>query len=222
MRRPSPMNAYNAVTPIESAAVERLIKSLQSRPGGRRLNSVMWSASGSEAIQKALWACLHRDEKRDMILATRYGFHGKKGLAGAVTGCETDHDRDPRVRFISFPMAEVDDVSKYEHTFAPNAYQHRAGHPLERAGPADRLPDHRALLGGWRQLSPAVCLPQHAAKLLPASTTSCSFSTRCRRISAARARCTRSSDTASSRTSSAWERGWATASPSARPSDAAT
>ena len=38
-----------------------------------------------------------------MILATRFGFHGKKGLAGAVTGCETDHDRDPRVRFISFP-----------------------------------------------------------------------------------------------------------------------
>ncbi len=117
-----PMNAYNAVTPIESMAVERLVKSVQSRPGGRRLNSVMWAASGSEAIQKALWACLHRDEKRDMILATRYGFHGKKGLAGAVTGCETDHDRDPRVRFISFPMAEIDDVSKYEHTFAPNAY----------------------------------------------------------------------------------------------------
>ena len=47
-----------------------------------------------------------------MILATRYGFHGKKGLAGAVTGCETDHDRDPRVRFISFPMAECRDVSR--------------------------------------------------------------------------------------------------------------
>ena len=45
-------------------------------------------------------------------MATRYGFHGKKGLAGAVTGCETDHDRDPRVKFFSFPMAEVDDISK--------------------------------------------------------------------------------------------------------------
>jgi 4-aminobutyrate aminotransferase-like enzyme len=73
----------------------------------------MWAASGSEAIQKALWACLHRDPKRDLILATRYGFHGKKGLAGAVTGCETDSDRDPRVKFISFPMQEIDDVSKY-------------------------------------------------------------------------------------------------------------
>lgn len=117
-----PMNAYNAITPIETKAVERLIKNVQSRPGGRRLDTVMWAASGSEAIQKALWACLHRDEKRDMILATRYGFHGKKGLAGAVTGCETDHDRDPRVRFISFPMAEVDDVSKYEYTFEGSRY----------------------------------------------------------------------------------------------------
>ncbi len=47
-----------------------------------------------------------------MIVATRYGFHGKKGLAGAVTGCETDHDRDPRVRFVSFPMCECLDVSQ--------------------------------------------------------------------------------------------------------------
>jgi 4-aminobutyrate aminotransferase-like enzyme len=117
-----PMNAYNAITPIEVTAAERLVKSVQSRPGGRRLDTVMWAASGSEAIQKALWACLHRDEKRDMILATRYGFHGKKGLAGAVTGCESDHDRDPRVRFISFPMTEVDDVSKYEYTFEGSRY----------------------------------------------------------------------------------------------------
>ena len=27
----------------------------------------MWAASGSEAIQKALWACLHRDSARDLI-----------------------------------------------------------------------------------------------------------------------------------------------------------
>src|ERR1700722_2051316 len=119
----APMTAYNAITPIEATAVERLVKNVQSRPGGRKLDTVMWSASGSEAIQKALWACLHRDPKRDMILATRHGFHGKKGLAGAVTGSESDHDRDPRVRFISFPMEEVDDVSKYEQTFAPTLYE---------------------------------------------------------------------------------------------------
>src|SRR5262245_65872811 len=83
----------------------------------------MWAASGSEAIQKALWAALGRDRSRDIILATRFGFHGKKGLAGAVTGCETDKERDPRVRFISFPLEECRnlaarrqpiDLAKYE------------------------------------------------------------------------------------------------------------
>jgi 4-aminobutyrate aminotransferase-like enzyme len=118
----APLTAYNAVTEIETRATERLIKSLQASPGGNRLQTVMWAASGSEAVQKALWACLHRDESRDIILATRYGFHGKKGLAGAVTGCETDHDRDPRVKFIAFPMAEVDDVSKYGAKFDPAPY----------------------------------------------------------------------------------------------------
>lgn len=107
------LTAYNAITEIEAAAVERLLKNVQSFPGGSRLDSVMWAASGSEAVQKALWACLHRDESRDVIIATRHGFHGKKGLAGAVTGSENDHDRDPRVKFISFPMEECDDVSKY-------------------------------------------------------------------------------------------------------------
>lgn len=108
------LTAYNAITPIEAQAVERLVKNVRSWPGGKRLDAVMWAASGSEAVQKALWACLHRDEHRDLILATRFGFHGKKGLAGAVTGSETDHDRDPRVKFIGFPMKEVDDVSKYD------------------------------------------------------------------------------------------------------------
>ena len=107
------MTAYNAITPIEAASVERLIRSVCTTPLGKRLDTVMWAASGSEAIQKALWACLHRDEKRDLIIATRYGFHGKKGLAGAVTGSEADRDRDPRVKFISFPMQEVDDASRY-------------------------------------------------------------------------------------------------------------
>lgn len=106
------LTSYNALTPVEADAVSRLLRSLRSAPGGARMEQVLWAASGSEAVQKALWACLHRDESRDVILATRYGFHGKKGLAGAVTGCETDRDRDPRVRFISFPRAEVDDLSR--------------------------------------------------------------------------------------------------------------
>src|SRR5262249_5371381 len=51
------------------------------------------------------------------------GFHGKKGLAGAVTGSEADRDRDPRVRFISFPMAECADVSLRGRPFDPAPYR---------------------------------------------------------------------------------------------------
>lgn len=108
------MTAYNAVTPLEVQAIERLRKSVQSAKGGSRCDTVMWAASGSEAIQKALWACMHRTPGREMIIATRFGFHGKKGLAGAVTGSERDHERDPRVRFVAFPMCEVDDLAKQE------------------------------------------------------------------------------------------------------------
>jgi 4-aminobutyrate aminotransferase-like enzyme len=118
-----PMTAYNAVTGVEAEASRRLAGVLQSRPGGGRLEHVMWAASGSEAIQKALWAALARDPARDIILATRHGFHGKKGLAGAVTGCETDHDRDPRVRFISFPREECADVSLRGAAFDPEPYR---------------------------------------------------------------------------------------------------
>src|SRR5262249_23454623 len=118
-----PMTAYNAVTPVETEACRRLVELLQGRPGGRRLEQVFWAASGSEAIQKALWAALARDRTRDIIIATRYGFHGKKGLAGAVTGCETDHDRDPRVRFITFPTTECADVSLRDRPFDPTPYR---------------------------------------------------------------------------------------------------
>src|SRR5262249_59109488 len=92
------MTAYNAATPLEIDASRRLAEVLQSRPGGRRLEQVMWAASGSEAIQKALWSALARDRTRDMIVATRFGFHGKKGLAGAVTGSGEDPARAPRRR----------------------------------------------------------------------------------------------------------------------------
>jgi 4-aminobutyrate aminotransferase-like enzyme len=118
-----PMTAYNAITPAETEASRRLVGLLQGCPGGGRLEQVMWAASGSEAVQKALWAALARDRSRDIILATRYGFHGKKGLAGAVTGCETDHDRDSRVRFISFPMTECADVSLRDRPFDAAPYR---------------------------------------------------------------------------------------------------
>ena len=101
-----PLTSYNATTEIEIQANQRLLKSMQSVAGGARMQQVLWAASGSEAVQKALWASMARRDGSDIILATRGGFHGKKGLAGAVTGSEQDGERDPRVRFISFPKDE--------------------------------------------------------------------------------------------------------------------
>ena len=117
------MTAYNAVTSVEVDASRRLLDCLRKRSGGARMEQVLWAASGSEAIQKAIWAAMARDRTRPMILATRFGFHGKKGLANAVTGSETDSERDPRVRFISFPMNECRDVSTRDEAFDPVPYQ---------------------------------------------------------------------------------------------------
>jgi 4-aminobutyrate aminotransferase-like enzyme len=118
-----PLNTYNAVTHVEVEASRRLVELMHGQPGGKRMEQVLWAASGSEAIQKALWCSLARDPSRDMILATRFGFHGKKGLAHAVTGSESDHDRDPRVRFISFPMDECRDVSMRGRPFDSSLYR---------------------------------------------------------------------------------------------------
>ena len=106
------LNGYNAVTEVETLCCERLINLMQKQPGGARCEQVLWAASGSEAIQKALWASLDRRQGEDIFLSTRFGFHGKKGLAGAVTGSEQDKERDPRVKFINFPRAECISVSK--------------------------------------------------------------------------------------------------------------
>jgi 4-aminobutyrate aminotransferase-like enzyme len=100
------LNAYNAITELETVCCERLVDLLQSQPGGGRCEQVLWAASGSEAVQKAMWAALDRREGEDIILSTRHGFHGKKGLSNAITGSEADKERDPRVRFISFPREE--------------------------------------------------------------------------------------------------------------------
>jgi 4-aminobutyrate aminotransferase-like enzyme len=106
------LSAYNAVTEIETIATERLVDLVSRQPGGARCEQVLWAASGSEAIQKALWAALDRRPGENIILSTRHGFHGKKGLAGAVTGSEADHERDPRVRFIGFPREECINVQR--------------------------------------------------------------------------------------------------------------
>lgn len=132
-----PLTAYNGITPIESQASQRLIECVRRTPHGKRLEQVMWAASGSEAIQKALWAAMASDRTRPMILATRFGFHGKKGLAGAVTGSETDHERDPRVRFIRFPMAECIDLSNRRDSF-------------------DEVPFRQELDALWNQFGPRI------------------------------------------------------------------
>ncbi|VAX39779.1 Acetylornithine aminotransferase, partial [hydrothermal vent metagenome] len=54
--------AYNAITHVEAEASQRLIQNARSCKGGERVDMVMWAASGSEAVQKSLWAALHRDE----------------------------------------------------------------------------------------------------------------------------------------------------------------
>lgn len=117
-----PLTAYNAIAGIEAEAVRRLIANLQGKPGGRRMEQVLWAASGSEAIQKALWTSLAVDPKRTFIIATRDGFHGKKGLADAVTGSEKDKNRDSRVRFISFPKKEREDLTQRKDAFDPAPY----------------------------------------------------------------------------------------------------
>jgi 4-aminobutyrate aminotransferase-like enzyme len=117
------MTTYNAVTPLEAEAGKRLVACLQARPGGKNFQQVMWAASGSEAIQKALWTSMARDRNRPMILATRYGFHGKKGLSNAITGSEVDPERDPRVKFFGFPMQECRDLSLRDEPFDPAPYR---------------------------------------------------------------------------------------------------
>jgi 4-aminobutyrate aminotransferase-like enzyme len=136
------LNAYNAVTEVETLATERLVALMQKQPGGARCEQVLWAASGSEAIQKALWAALNRGAvgnalrgvPADIILSTRHGFHGKKGLAGAVTGCETDHDRDPRVKFISFPREECLSVSRRKQPLNLAPYEAELNRQWEEHG----------------------------------------------------------------------------------------
>lgn len=132
------LSAYNAVTELEVQASERLIANLRAQPGGGRCEQVMWAASGSEAVQKAIWASLKRKPGSDVILATRHGFHGKKGLAGAVTGSEKDPERDRRVRFIGFPREECMNLER-------------------RRQPIDLAPYRRELEQVWEEFGDRLC-----------------------------------------------------------------
>ncbi|HOQ88898.1 MAG TPA: aspartate aminotransferase family protein [Candidatus Hydrogenedentes bacterium] len=95
----APRNAYNTITPIQVEASSMLLKSLsESNP---RMEKLLWAASGSEAIQKAMWCALHRYPDWPYMLASKGGFHGKKGLAADITG---DSSANPFVRMFSFPL----------------------------------------------------------------------------------------------------------------------
>ncbi len=117
------LNGYNAVTEVETIATERLVALMQKQAGGKKCEQVLWAASGSEAIQKALWAAMDRRPGEQMILSTRYGFHGKKGLAGAVTGSEQDSERDSRVKFLSFPREECLNVARRKQPIDLKPYE---------------------------------------------------------------------------------------------------
>lgn len=132
------MTSYNAVTEVELEASRRLLANLQAAPGGTKLEQILWAASGSEAVQKGLWAGLAKRPQGDgIILATRGGFHGKKGLSGAVTGSETDKERDPRVKFISFPKEECRSLEARREPIDLAPY--RAELEALKAGFGDRL-----------------------------------------------------------------------------------
>lgn len=94
-----PRNAYNLITPVQVLAAQRIIASMRAPFA----EMILWAASGSEGIQKAMWCAMKRAPDRPILLATRGGFHGKKGLAGDVTG---ESSRNPDVRFLSFPRDE--------------------------------------------------------------------------------------------------------------------
>ncbi len=102
-----PRNTYNMISPVQVEASKRLIESF----GYSKAQKILWAASGSEGIQKAMWSALHRYPERNIIVATRHGFHGKKGLAADVTG---DTSPNPNVRWISFPMGEGYEQDFYE------------------------------------------------------------------------------------------------------------
>lgn len=103
-----PRNAYNMMTSIQVEASTRLIKTMKNNPQAQKM---LWAASGSEAIQKAMWSCMHRYPDRHILVATRFGFHGKKGLAADVTG---DSSPNPNVRFVSFPMHNPESPEFYQ------------------------------------------------------------------------------------------------------------
>ena len=117
-RKGLPLSSYNMVTEVQVEASRRLLASM----GIATAQKALWAASGSEGIQKAMWAAMHRHPDRPILLATRGGFHGKKGLAGDVTG---ESSANPNVRFISFPLHKPEPESFYRDELAALWEEHK-------------------------------------------------------------------------------------------------
>jgi 4-aminobutyrate aminotransferase-like enzyme len=66
-----PLTSYNAATQLEVECCERLLANMRAQPGGGRMEQVLWAASGSEAIQKSLWAAMRVTPGRDMVHTPR-------------------------------------------------------------------------------------------------------------------------------------------------------
>ncbi len=92
-----PRTAYNTLTGVEARAAQRLIENLSAD----KMQQVLWADSGSAGIIKAMWAAQYYQPDKHIILATQYGFHGKKGQAGDITG---EKSLNPNVRWLSFPL----------------------------------------------------------------------------------------------------------------------
>jgi 4-aminobutyrate aminotransferase-like enzyme len=132
-----PLTAYNAITTVEAEAARRLIANMRAQPGGGRMEQVLWAASGSEAVIKALRVALNQRPGANVILATRHGFHGKKGLAEAVTGSESDDERDSRVHFLQFPREECASLERRRQPIDLAPYRAELEEMVDRFG--DRL-----------------------------------------------------------------------------------
>ncbi len=107
----APLTTYNALSELEVKASERLLACLQAEPGGGRCEQVLWAGTGSEAVQKALWSALARCAAPTSSWPHATVFTARRAWRERPPVAESDPDRDPRVRFISFPREECRDTA---------------------------------------------------------------------------------------------------------------
>ena len=177
------------------------------------MEQVLWAATGSEAVQKALWAALDRRPGAGHHPRHAARLSRQEGLAGAVTGSEDDPERDPRVRFISFP---TDECPRSRRAPSSRSIWHRTKRELKRprrANSAGRicLCDHRTVPGRRRFVPSAAGILAAAGTLLPRARHRVHSGRSAVELRPHRHRCTPSRTTASSPTSSSWAKAWATA-----------